>query len=267
MLRSGSGEPLVLLHGVTNGERVWHPVVPLLSDHHDVIVPVALAHKGGRRVTKRPVDHVDVVDDAERTLDELGLDAPHLAGNSMGGWVALDLARRGRAKTVCALSPAGLWDSEESRTRVLRFLVRNVRDTRRARRILPLLSRSNGFRRWALRKGVAYGERVSRADFIALVDEALGGECVEDIALLTAELEPLDPPPCPIAIAWAEHDRVFPIGPYLSRAREVVPGARFTVLEDVGHVPMLDNPRLVAETILEVTGAGPLSRFASNRQG
>ena len=254
----------MLLHGVNDGERVWHPVVPLLSEHHEVIVPVALAHKGGRRVTKRPVDHVDVVDDAERTLDELGLEVPHLAGNSMGGWVALDLARRGRAKTVCALSPAGLWDSEESRTRVLRFLVRNVRDTRRARSVLPLLSRSKGFRRWALRKGVAYGDRVSRTEFITLVDEALGGECVEDIALLTAELEPLDPPPCPITIAWAEHDRVFPIKPYLARAREVVPGARFTVLADVGHLPMLDDPQLVAETILAVTGA---SLFGSRTSG
>jgi pimeloyl-ACP methyl ester carboxylesterase len=259
MLRTGSGEPLVLLHGVTNGERVWHRVVPHLSEHHDVIVPVALAHHGGRKVTKRPVGHVDVVDDAERTLDELGLEAPHLAGNSMGGWVALDLARRGRAKSVCAFSPAGLWDSDEARTRVLRFLVRNVRDTRRAQRVLPLLSRSKGFRRWALRKGVAHGERVTRAEFIALVDEALGGECVEDIALLTSELEPLDPPPCPIAIAWAEHDRVFPIAPYLARAEAVVPGAHFLVLEDVGHVPMLDDPKLVAETILEATGAGQAS--------
>jgi pimeloyl-ACP methyl ester carboxylesterase len=275
MLRSGSGEPLVLLHGVTNGERVWHPVVPLLGEHHDVIVPVALAHHGGRKVTKRPVDHLDVLDDAERTLDELGLEAPHLAGNSMGGWVAIDLARRGRAKSVCALSPAGLWDSDEARTRVLRFLVRNVRDTRRARPVLGQLSRSKGFRRWALRKGVAYGDRVSRADFIALVDEALGGECVEDIALLKAELEPLDPPPCPITIAWAEHDRVFPSDPYMRRAREMVPGAKFVVLDDVGHVPMLDDPRLVAETILGVTGAassaamlgeGP-ARFGSAGEG
>ena len=255
MLRSGSGEPLVLMHGVTNGAQVWRQVVPLLSDRHDAIAPVALAHKGGRKVTRRPVDHVDVVDDAERTLDELGIDTAHLAGNSMGGWVALDLARRGRARSVCALSPAGLWDSEEARTRVLRFLVRNVRDTRRGRRVVPLLSRSKGFRRWAMRKGVAYGDRVSRAHFLAMVEEVLGGECVEDIALLTSELEPLDPPPCPITIAWAEHDRVFPVGPYLARAKEVVPGASFKVLEDVGHVPMLDDPRLVADTILEATGA------------
>lgn len=242
------------MHGVTNGEQVWRGVIPLLSDRYDVIAPAALAHKGGRKVTKRPVGHDDVVDDAERTLDELGIDTAHLVGNSMGGWVALDLARRGRARTVCALSPAGLWDSEESRTRVLRFLVRNVRDTRRARRILPMLSRSKGFRRWAMRKGVAHGDRVSREHFVTLVEEALGGECVEDIALLTAELEPLDPPPCPITIAWAEHDRVFPIGPYLARARQVVPGASFRVLEDVGHVPMLDDPGLVAETILEAAG-------------
>ena len=52
------------------------------------------------------------MDDLERLLDELGLAKAHLAGNSLGGWAALELARRGRALTVCALSPAGAWGSE-----------------------------------------------------------------------------------------------------------------------------------------------------------
>ena len=101
---------LVLLHGITmSGESAWREMVPLLADHHQVFVPNALGHRGGPSVQLRPVTMSDVVDAAERYLDEHGLDRPHLAGNSMGGYMAIELARRGRAATVCALSPAGLW--------------------------------------------------------------------------------------------------------------------------------------------------------------
>ena len=102
MLRQGDGEPLVLLHGIFQADRVWRHVVPPLAEHYDVIAPMGFGH-GGRVPDKRPTTFEDWVDDSEQILDELGLDKPHLAGNSSGGWVALELARRGRAKTVCAI--------------------------------------------------------------------------------------------------------------------------------------------------------------------
>ncbi len=136
MLRQGEGEPLVLLHGILCGERVWSGVTGLLAGAHDVIAPTMLGHHGGPPARKRPASVEHVVDDAERLLDELGLAKAHLAGNSLGGWAAVELARRGRALTVCALSPAGAWGSDGARRAMV--LRRTVRDTRRSRAILGL---------------------------------------------------------------------------------------------------------------------------------
>ena len=87
--------------------------------------------------------HRQLVDDCERQLDELGIDRPHVAGNSLGGWTALELARRGRARSVCAFSPAGTWDPSGNAGRRSREGLRGTaRDARRFRRLLPLLVRS-----------------------------------------------------------------------------------------------------------------------------
>src|SRR5581483_8960211 len=122
-LREGAGEPLMLLHDVTGSAEMWRRVIPLLSPHHDVIAPTALGHRGGAVPSTRPTTIQHVVDDTERLIDRLGFGRVHLAGNSLGGWVALELARRGRALSVCALSPAGAWgasgqDREESRKKL-----------------------------------------------------------------------------------------------------------------------------------------------------
>jgi pimeloyl-ACP methyl ester carboxylesterase len=87
--------------------------VPLLSSYHQVFTPTLLGHRGGPPVQRRPVTIWDVIDAAEQYLNEHGLQRPHLVGNSAGGFVALELARRGRAATVCALSPAGFWSTAD----------------------------------------------------------------------------------------------------------------------------------------------------------
>jgi pimeloyl-ACP methyl ester carboxylesterase len=236
--------------------------VPLLATHHDVIVPTALGHHGGPPAKERPARIEHVIDDMERQLDELGLGQVHLAGNSMGGWIAIELARRGRALTVCALSPAGTWDVNWDDTkRVSKALMTGVRDVRRSRAMLPLLARSKRLRHWALRRSAVHGERVSPAELLALADDIIGCEVAEDLLaapahLAPAQLAPLDPPPCPITLAWSAQDRLFPVKVFGSRARELIPGARFIVLDDVGHVPMFDDPQLVAQTILAATAAG-----------
>jgi pimeloyl-ACP methyl ester carboxylesterase len=203
----------------------------------------------------QPMRLEHVVDDAERTLDELELERAHLVGNSMGGWVALDLARRGRALTVCALSPAGAWDRDwKDKQRVFKILLRAVRDTRRGRKLLPRLARSRRFRHWALRYVATHGERVSPADFLATAEDVIGFEVRGDVFSSDEQLAPLDPAPCPITLAWSGRDRLFPVDTYGARARSLVPGAEFVVLEELGHVPMFDDPQLVASTILAVTG-------------
>ena len=256
MLRQGDGEPLVLFHGILCASRVWRHVVPPLAAHYEVIAPTELGHLGGEACAARPASFEDVVDDAERLLDELKLDKVHLAGNSLGGWISIELARRGRAKTVCALSPAGAWDRDwDDKNRLYSVLRVARRDARRSRRLLPLLSHSARFRRWALSEVAVHGDRVGRADYLDFADDAIGCSILEDIIADTAEaqLAPLEPPPCPITLAWSGEDRLFPVDVYGARAQEMIPGARLVVLDGVGHVPMYDDPKLVADTIRAAT--------------
>jgi pimeloyl-ACP methyl ester carboxylesterase len=257
MLRQGAGEPLVLLHGITGSARMWADVVPLLADRHDVVAPTALGHRGGRPAERRPARIAHVADDIERLLDELGFDRPHLAGNSMGGWVALELARRGRARSVCALSPAGCWldEGDGDQGHASGTLRRVIAMTRLGRPTLPITSRIPLVRRFALADTAAHGERVSPAMLLGLADDLLGCTVHDDLLSTDERLAPLDPVPCPITIAWAERDRILPLRSDGANARKLVPGAEFKVLPGVGHVPMLDDPKLVAETILAVTGA------------
>ena len=114
---------LVLLHPFTSSGRIWDEVVPLLADHHEVHTPTSLGHRGGPKPGRRPVTSADMVDAAERWRDDNGLERPHLVGNSGGGAGAIELARRGRAASVCAISPAGFWStSDSSAARVMRLI-------------------------------------------------------------------------------------------------------------------------------------------------
>lgn len=247
-------EPLVLFHGITMSARAWHRVAPLLADDFTVVTPTALGHCGGRPAVARPARIADVVDDAERMLDELGIETAHLAGNSMGGWIALELARRGRARTVCALSPAGTWDASSAEHRATRaVLARARRDTRRSQHLLPLALRVPAVRRFALRSTAADGARVQREEILGAVQDLLGCAVVEDLLDTRESLAPLDPVPCPITIAWSGEDRLLLESVNGALARTLVPGARHLTLPGVGHVPMLDAPALVAATIREAT--------------
>ncbi len=256
MLRKGKGPPLVLFHGVLCSEHVWTRVVPLVAPHHDTVVLTALGHRGGSRPRTRPTRFGHIIDDAEETLDRLGLRKAHLAGNSMGGWVALELARRGRAESVCALSPAGFWTVEEGNPGGAAERLRaTIRQTRFGRPLLPFLARSSRFRRWAMRLNAAHGDRLTAAEMIARADDLLQCDVGLDLLQTDEALGPFASLPCPITIAWSERDRVLPMRSHGERAKTMVPGARFVVLSDVGHVPMFDAPDLVARVLLETTGA------------
>src|SRR6476619_6593518 len=146
-------EPLVLLHGLGMSAHAWDNVLPFLEPCHDVVALTALGHRGGAAPSSHPVRVRDLVDDTERALDERGLDQPHVAGNSLGGWMAIELARRGRARSVCALSPAGMWTAGTTeQTYGARKIRRNIRTGYIGRGLpMPLLLRSAHVRRLVLR--------------------------------------------------------------------------------------------------------------------
>src|SRR5215218_10715055 len=100
--RTGGGPPIVLLHGIGLDRHVWDPVVPLLAREHEVIA-VDLPGFGA----SAPLAGPPTVAALAAAVEELGLERPHVAGNSLGGGIALELGRRGWAGSVCAISPIG----------------------------------------------------------------------------------------------------------------------------------------------------------------
>nr|WP_276514905.1 alpha/beta fold hydrolase [Nocardia transvalensis] len=244
------------MHGLTMSGHAWDDVVPALRRHHHVWAPTLLGHRGGPPAAHRPVRFADLVDDIERRLDERGWDTAHVAGNSLGGWIGVELARRGRARSVCALSPAGFWSARgHSQTTGTSIIARAAAFTRLTRPLAPLGLRSALVRRIAFRDIACHGERLTPAQGRTIADDVRACRILPEMLATTDEIAPLDPPPCPITLAWAERDRLLPVAVNAAIARERVPGARFEILTGTGHQPMIDNPRRVARAILDTTGA------------
>ncbi|MGW0246612.1 alpha/beta fold hydrolase [Nocardia goodfellowii] len=252
-----SSAPLLLLHGVTMSARAWNDVVPLLSPHHEIICPTALGHRGGSPARQRPMRCAHLVDEVERDLDARGLDQVHIAGNSLGGWMAIELARRGRAVTVCALSPAGFWDATTaSHSDATAKISRQLTLARLGRPFTPLAARSSLLRRILLRDVATRGERITPAVLVELTRDLLECTVTADLLSTDEQIALLDPLPCPITLAWSAHDRILPPAINGTIAQRRVPAAKYVTLPGVGHVPMIDDPELVAEAILETTGRG-----------
>ena len=242
-------EPLLLLHGLTSSAQIWADVEPHLRDDFDVIIPNAPGHRGGPAVEGRASVR-GLIDMTERVLDDRGITRAHIAGNSLGGWTAIELARRGRALSVCALSPAGFWPGADRRS------LRGVRKLRRLRYaailslpMAPLAMRIALVRKLALRDVARHGERFTPAQAVQAVRDMVACSVTREIFATRDSVETLDPAPCPITLAWAEHDRILPPDICAPVAKQRIAGARYIELADVGHVPMIDDPRLCAETI------------------
>jgi pimeloyl-ACP methyl ester carboxylesterase len=251
---ASNDQPLVLLHGLGMSARVWDDVRPWLARHHEIVTPTLLGHRGGAAPPRRPATVSDLVDGVERELDARGLDRPHVAGNSLGGWIAIELARRGRARTVCAISPAGSWTAGTPEQTVgVRKIRRLIRAARVGRR-LPLM-RSGLVRRVALHDVAEHGDRLTAAQAMNGGEDLLGCIVADDILSTPEQIAPLDPLPCPVMLVWAGEDAVLPVTVNGAVARARLPHARFLVLPGVGHVPMIDDPRRVAGAILQTTQA------------
>ena len=271
--RGGSGEPLVLLHGFTASWRVWLPVLPALESEHDVYAPTLAGHRGGAALADGcPPTTLSLTDALERELDELGIDQPHVAGNSLGGWIALELARRGRARSVVALSPAGAWRTTAD-IRRLSIMIRAGRmaGLKAGPRTLAALRRPR-LRRLVFLAALEHGERMPASEIPGLFEDMAGCSIFDAYAASIADEGPISPDgldriACPVRIAWAERDRMIPFERYGRPLLEMMPAAEHVTLPGVGHGPMYDDPDLVARTILEVTAAASTAEGDERRAG
>jgi pimeloyl-ACP methyl ester carboxylesterase len=258
LYRAGSGEPLLLLHGFTGAWMHWRPLLGQLSERYEVIAPSLAGHDGGRPYPpSSPMNFAGSTDALEGHLDELGVDTAHLVGNSMGGALALELAKRGRARTVVALAPAGGWTPGDGEARRLaRFFARQMRVARAVEgRIARIVARPR-LRRMALRDIMRRGDLVPASDAVRMTQAALACTVAEraiealraDRDLTLGDLDRID---CPVLLATPQFDRVLPPERHAPRLRREIPGVESLILKDCGHVPMWDDTALVLRTIGE----------------
>jgi pimeloyl-ACP methyl ester carboxylesterase len=262
--RGGTGEPLVLLHGFTDTRRTWTPLIPALEARHDVFAPTLPGHYGGPVFAVGANTKLDAIAEIlERRLDAEGIETAHLVGNSLGGWLALMLAARGRARSVVALCPAGGWEhgSREERA-ILRYFQLNERLLRHTpERVLREVAARPRLRAFALRELVAHPERIDAQSAWYLMDGAARCTIVED-ALAQArageQFGDLDPIEVPVRVAYGTKDRIVRWPSRYPRMKRLLPDADYVALEDMGHLPMWDDPAEVARVVLEVTAGVPV---------
>jgi len=249
--RSGTGAPLVLLHGIGLSRRSWDPVIPLLAGTFDVIA-VDLPGFGDSgpfpaRVEPTPAALAAAV---AGLLDEFGITAPHLAGNSLGGWVALELAASRPVASLTLLSPAGLW-----RGNTPRYCRISLRASRwLARRAPGPLSRLVDYR---LGRALVLGQTHGRpgqltAEYARAAVQAMG-TCpgFDAVFRATAHRRFLATAPvsAPVTVGFGSRDRLL-LRHQSRRVGQLPSGTRVEALPGCGHVPMADDPAAVAALIL-----------------
>lgn len=256
--RGGEGPPLVLLHGFTDTWRTWELVLPHLEDRHEVLAPTLPGHLGGPPLAD--VLDADTLPDAvESLMDDQGIGAAHLVGNSLGGFVALQLAARGRARSVTALAPAGGWTpgAEGFDDMLAGFL--HLRDQARiAAPFAHAIAATAAGRRSATRTIVTDGSGLP-AQFVAHLIGGVAGCADVDrmVAHARAAGYALDAAriTCPVRIVWGTADAILPWPQAAERFRhEWLPRAEVVLLDGVGHCPQLDAPLETAALILGLTG-------------
>ncbi len=255
----GSGEPLLLIHGLGGSRSIWEPVIDLLEPEREAI---AIDMPGFGEAEPLPPGVEPTAANLARSLHEQcaerGIERPHVAGNSLGGWVALEMGRCGWAASVTALSPAGLWSRPLGAPTGggARMLLRGSPWVKLARPLMAPAFLLPATRRLAFQSIAAHPERIPPAAARELVLGWLDGEGYDGAnrAMRSHVFDPSGyPPEVPVTIAWSELDRL--VAPPRPQRRPA--GSRFVVLPGVGHTPTWDDPELVARTLLE--GSAQLS--------
>ena len=245
--RTGSGDPLVLIHGLGGSRRIWDPLIDRVAEQRGV---VAADLPGFGESPELPDDVAPTAANRGAAVGELcaelGIERPHVAGNSLGAWAALELAKGGEVASVCGISPAGLWRRPLGPRRV---------DSHawalRVRRFVPVLLASRRQRVRCLRSTVARPERLSDEEGKALIADWLNARAYEaaNVEMRSHVFEDPELVEVPTTIAWGTADVL--VG--RPRRERMPPGARYVELDGLGHTPTWDDPDRVAELLLDAS--------------
>ncbi|WP_017544425.1 alpha/beta fold hydrolase [Nocardiopsis prasina] len=258
--RRGSGRPVVLLHGLGDRRQSWEAVSPRLAADYEV-VSVDLPGFGESPAPEldEPYDVHSLVRVIREFCELHGFERPHLAGNSLGGSIALELGVQGVAGSVTVFSPAGFSD------RLARWGMRTVGAVANLATHLPMPVKerladtppARAAARIALRGDPSSPEaKATRFGIQGLTPGAPYVRMVPRIADYDFTSRPIA---CPVTIAWGDRDRTL-LPSSAEHAHQRVPNARMVSLLGVGHIPMADDPLSVAEHIRWTCSAADRAR-------
>jgi pimeloyl-ACP methyl ester carboxylesterase len=257
--RGGSGSPLVCLHGFTDTWRTWELVLPALEAEHDVLAPTLLGHWGAAAI-EGEISAAVLADGVERAMDAAGFETAHVVGNSLGGFVALQLAARGRAESVVALAPAGGWAADDTASfqealdyfATMQELLRNA-----APHADAIVATPEGRRRATAYTATNFehipAELLAHQIRGAASCEA-AGPLIEHAARAgwTLDAGRIE---CPVRVVWGTDDKILHWPRAAARFRdEWLPHANWVELDGIGHCPQLDVPLETTQLILGFTG-------------
>lgn len=252
--RTGRGEPLLLLHGIGHHRQAWDPVVDLLATERDVIA-VDLPGFG-----VSPALPDGLAYDLPTTTavfaafcEALELERPHVAGNSLGGLLALELGREKLVRSVTALSPAGFWSQAERRYAFGVLLTMRHISRRLPPPLVERLSRTAAGRT-ALTSTIYArpGRRAPEAVVAETLALAQATGFDQTLRAGTTVQFTDDIPGIPVTVGWGTRDWLL-VRRQGVRAKQIIPAARLVRLPGCGHCPMNDDPALVARVILDAS--------------
>jgi pimeloyl-ACP methyl ester carboxylesterase len=249
---AGSGPPLVLIHGLASSRRCWDLVMDDLASDFTVYAVDLPGHGDSDPLPGQPeTPATEMALAVGDFLAERDIDRAHLVGNSLGGWTALEAAADGRALSVTALCPAGLWEPITQPLAAIQF---NRRAALRLRPAFPAIMRITPLRRTLMRTGA---ERTARVPYRVAVDaayaqaDARGFDQAHDGALHRRfDRAGRIPADVPVTIAFGDNDRLLPAPRF--QQRDLAPQhSRWEVLWNCGHAPMWDVPRVTTALVRE----------------
>ncbi|WP_436698093.1 alpha/beta fold hydrolase [Nocardioides sp. BYT-33-1] len=259
--RIGSGEPLVLVHGIGHRRQAWYPVLDRLAQEREVVLIDLPGHGESPALVPdgRPVRDIlrDILEDF---FAEQGLDRPHIAGNSLGGRIALEAAADDLVSSATTLAPAGFWRNRIDFAYIRAVFMVLTGAATLAQPVAPAILGTAAGRAAAfgllMTKGHKLSPDAALGDLRGLVHARPALETIIDGGFPFDR--PIDPA-IPVTVAWGTRDLV--LLPYqATRARRALPGAEHITLPRCGHVPMIDDVDLVADVLLKGSAHPRLGR-------
>ena len=254
----GSGEPVLLLHPFLMSQTVWEVVAQQLAEtgRYEVFAPTMAGHNGGPAAGTWFLSSSALADHVERQMDELGWDTAHIVGNSLGGWVAFELERRGRARSVTGIAPAGGWTRwSPVKFEVIAKFVSGMPFLALARLLGQRALRLPYSRRLATLPLSGSPDGVGARQLSMIIDDAAHCPAYFQLlikALLLPGLLELAQTAVPAHLVVCQKDRVVPPKRFSRHFTDFLPAnTQVTRLDGVGHVPMFEAPGRVTEVITD----------------